>query len=232
MAPLTVPAGTTTSAGVTGSTDSTGFTGFTARAGAFAFGAAGVLFLLYQATRPYSDETTMAGAVALSSGAWIAAHLAACAAYVLFAAGLMALRRMTPGRAGPAAVVAGWAGVGLTLPYYGAETFGLHAIAQRAVRDGDASLIELFDQVRYVPAAIATFAAGLLLLGAAAVLAAVALHRSGMPQRWSGLPLAIGFALLLPQFFGTPAIRIAHGALVALGGLWIAITLWRAARTR
>ncbi|HZD87038.1 MAG TPA: hypothetical protein VE088_03425 [Gaiellaceae bacterium] len=31
------------------------------------------------------------------------------------------------------ALVLTWLGVGLTIPYYGAEAFGLHAVGQRAL---------------------------------------------------------------------------------------------------
>ncbi|WP_054847802.1 hypothetical protein [Methanoculleus chikugoensis] len=38
------------------------------------------------------------------------------------------------------------------------------------------------------------------------------------PPRWSGIPLALGFALFLPQFFTPPPpARIAHGLLVMIG---------------
>lgn len=44
---------------------------------------------------------------------------------------------MTEGRGGGRraiqALVLSWIGIGLTLPYYGAETFGLHAIGQEDI---------------------------------------------------------------------------------------------------
>jgi hypothetical protein len=60
------------------------------------------------------------------------------------------------------------------------------------------------------------------------VLAAIAVWRSGTLARWSAVPLAAGFALFVPQFFGPPALRIAHGALIAIGGVWLGLELWRA----
>ena len=60
-----------------------------------------------------------------------------------------------------------------------------------------------------------------------AVMVATALWKSGIFPRWSGVPFALGFALYIPQFFGTQSIRVAHGALVAVGCLWIAATLWQ-----
>jgi hypothetical protein len=71
------------------------------------------------------------------------------------------------------------------------------------------------------------FAVGLLLLAVGAILAAVAIWRSGVLSRWSGVPFALGFALYIPQFFGTQPIRVVHGILLAIGCLWIAVSMWR-----
>ncbi|WP_433500044.1 hypothetical protein ACQP1K_06955 [Sphaerimonospora sp. CA-214678] len=201
-----------------------------ARLGAAALAAAGVLFLLYPLVRPWADETTMDGARAMASAAWVASHLFAMVGFILVSLGLLSLHLVLDRRLTLPAVVVTWLGAGLTLPYYGAEDFGLNAIAARAVREQDASLIDLVDQFRYAPAAVAMFAVGLALLGVGAVIAAVAVWRSGVLSRWSAIPLAAGFALFIPQFFGTPAMRIAHGVLMAIGGLWLAAELWRAGR--
>jgi hypothetical protein len=50
--------------------------------------------------------------------------------------------------------------------------------------------------------------------------------------RWGGILTGICLALYLPQFFGPPPVRIAHGLLLAVGCLWLAAGLWtrRAAR--
>ena len=104
------------------------------RWGAGALAVTGVLFVLYPAVRPYSDEKSLAGARAFASNAWIAAHLFAVAGFILLTLGLLTLRTAlagTPGqRPAAVAVVLTWIGVGLTLPYYGAEVFGLYAIGQ------------------------------------------------------------------------------------------------------
>ncbi|MCC5579954.1 hypothetical protein IMZ11_30455 [Microtetraspora sp. AC03309] len=201
-----------------------------ARLGAGSLAAAGVLFLLYPLVRPYSDETTLAGARAMASSAWMAAHLFAVVGFVLLTLGLLALHRVLDRPLTLPAVVVTWIGVGLTLPYYGAEVFGLNVIAGRALQEQDASLLALADEFRFGPAAVTMFGGGLLLLGVGVVLAAVAIWRSGVLARWSGVPLAAGFILFLPQFFGSPAIRIAHGGLIAIGGLWVAVEMWRARR--
>ena len=40
--------------------------------------------------------------------------------------------------------------------------------------------------------------------------------------RFSGVPLAIGLVLLIPQFYLPGWARIAHGVLVAIGLVWLA----------
>jgi hypothetical protein len=201
------------------------------KAGAAALAAAGVLFLLYPAVRPWHDESTVDGAVAsMSSGAWVAAHLFAMIGFILVPLGLLALRdALRDTAAAPLALTAAvtaWVGAGLTLPYYGAEDFGLHALARAEIPD----LLAVVDEVRFTPVAAVTFAAGLLALGAGAVLAAVAVARSGRMSRWSAIPFAAGFALFIPQFYLPAPVRIAHGVLVAAGCAWLAVDIWRLTR--
>jgi hypothetical protein len=207
------------------------------RSGAVALALAGVLLVLYPAVRPWQDESTVEGATkALSSGAWVAAHLFAMIGFVLASLGLLAVwgvvRRTRAERLGFAAAVTFWIGAGLTLPYYGAEDFGLNAIARKAAEGQVADLLGLVDAVRFSPVPATTFVLGLLLLGAGAVLAAVAVWRSAALPRSSGILFAVGFALFLPQFFTPPALRIAHGVLVAAGSIWLALTLWRGVDAR
>ncbi len=87
----------------------------------------------------------------------------------------------------------------------------------------------LVTAVRYGPA-IYVFAIGLLLLAVGSILVAIAVWRSGTVSRWSVLLFAFGFALYIPQFFGSPMIRVAHGALVMLGCLWLAWSLLQSLR--
>ncbi|MFD2766376.1 hypothetical protein [Micromonospora eburnea] len=204
------------------------------RAGAAALAVAGLLFILYPATRPWEDETTMTGATAaMSSSAWVASHLFAMIGFILLPLGLLTLPdAMRHGRGGPlarAAAVTTWIGAGLTLPYYGAEDFGLHAIAARVADGQSIDLLDLAETVRFQPVAATTFGLGLATLAAGAVMAGIAIWRSGVLPRYSGIPLAVGFALFLPQFFTPPAFRITHGVLVGIGCAWVAVTLWRTA---
>jgi len=201
------------------------------RLGALALAVAGVLFVLYPAIRPYSDEMSLQGAAAFASNAWIVAHVLAMLGFVLVGLGLLALYRTL--RDTPAeglallTLVASWIGIGLTLPYYGAEAFGLHVLGQEAIRQDSAAMLVLADDVRYGPG-IYLFGAGLLLLGIGAILAAVAVWRSGALPRWSGILFGLAFALYIPQFFTSPPIRVAHGLLVTAGCVWLAFSIWHA----
>jgi hypothetical protein len=194
------------------------------RFGAVAFTLAGLLFLLYPAVRPWHDETTVGGArESMSSGAWVAAHFFAMLGFIAVPLGLFALNALLRSRLSLLALVAAWVGAGLTLPYYGAEDFGLHALARSRAPD----LLGVVDQVRYQPVAIIMFGLGLVLLGAGAVLAAVAIWRSGILPRASGILFAVAFVLFIPQFYLPAAARIGHGILMLAGCLWLATALWR-----
>jgi hypothetical protein len=200
-------------------------------AGAWFSATAGALLVLYPALRPWSDATPEGAPAAFTSPAWIPAHLAAVAAFVLVAFALFGLRDAL-GRTGGARPARGaalfWAvGAALVLPYYGAEAFALPVIGERIVHTGDTSLLEVVEAFRMGTWPATTFAAGLLLLAVAGVLVAVAVARSGVLPRWAGVPFAVGFALYLPQFFGPPTLRIAHGVLVAAGCLVLAAALRR-----
>lgn len=169
---------------------------------------AGLLFLLYPVTRPWEDETTAAGAAAaMGSQAWVWSHLFAMIGIILVPIALLEIHRT--------AAITFWVGAGLTLPYYGAEDFGLHEIAAQP------NLLELAESVRYNPFAVTTFAIGLLTMAAAAIM--VALKLRTLPA----ILFAAGFALFLPQFFTPPAVRIAHGVLMIVGCVWLA---WASAR--
>lgn len=199
------------------------------RLGATALAAAGVLFAGYQTLRPYADETTMEGLKAMASNGWIAAHLYACAAYLLIPFAFYALRPLVGNtKVATAALVTSWLGAGMTILYYGAEIFGVHEMAARGVATNDITMLELVDGFRFHPAAITVFTAGLLLLGAGGILAAVAIVKSDAFASWTGWPLALGMALLLPQFFTPPAGRMVHGVLVAFGAILVAAGMWRA----
>jgi hypothetical protein len=117
------------------------------------------------------DETTQAFE-AMSSNAWVVSHLFAMVGFLLVSLALLGLRELV----GIRAVAVTWVGAGLTLPYYGAEDFGLHGAATQ----GD---------------------------------------------KYSGLAFAAGFVLFLPQFFTPAPVRIAHGVLMLIGLVWLAMAV-------
>lgn len=187
---------------------------------------AGTLFVLYPATRPWQDEEVASGLVAATgSGWWIASHGFAMIGFValgFIVAGLSERLAGTPGgRPARHASWWTWGAVGLLLPYYGVETFGLYAMAQSDVPDP----VAFADAVRFGSVAMTTFALGWLALGVAGALVARAVWRSGVLTPGAGIVLAVGLALFLPQFFGPPWLRIAHGAVVAVGCVMLAVAL-------
>ena len=68
--------------------------------------------------------------------------------------------------------------------------------------------------------------AGLAALGVGVILFAIAIWRSGRLARWSGIVLAIAFALYIPQFAAGQPLRIAHGVLILIGALVLAWAIW------
>lgn len=202
------------------------------RMGALAFACAGILFVIYEATAPrVVDQTSLEAARSWTGAGWSVAHIAAIVGLILIPLGYGALRDYLEGTSteNTAAVAAtiGYIGSALTISYYGAEVYGLKAIGQRAVADGDPTLAEVGNAFRNDPTAIAVFVIGLALVAAAAVLAAVAVWRSGTLHRWSGVPLAALLVTMLPQYFLPHAGRIVWGALVAVAALWLASEMWR-----
>lgn len=203
------------------------------RPGALSLAAAGVLFVLYPAIRPFSDEASLQGAAAFASSAWVLAHVLAMLAFILLTLGLLGLYLHLQGTAVERpmlrALVISWLGVGLALPFYGAETFGLNAIGQEALRQQNPALVALANEVRS-GTGLLIFLAGLLLLALGAILVAAVIWKSPAWPKWSGVLFALGFALYIPQFAATQPLRVAHGVLVAAGCLWIALRMWPASR--
>jgi hypothetical protein len=186
---------------------------------------AGILFVAYPALRPFSSETGLEGAQAFASTNWIIAHSLAMAGFILLGLGLLGIcevLRGTPGqRFASWGMVLSWIGIGLTLPYYGAEVFGLHAVGQAVVDRDDPDLMSIVNNIRW-EVGIFWILAGLAALGAGVILFAIAIWRSGRLARWSGIVLAIAFALYIPQFAAGQPLRVAHGVLILIGALILA----------
>jgi hypothetical protein len=158
----------------------------------------------------------------------------AMVAFILTGFGLLALHLSLQGtpaeRVSFWALIVGWMGVGLTLPFYGGEGFGLHAIGQRALADQSPALVSIAGEVRS-GAGLVMFLIGLVSLAVGAIMAAIAVWKSPPLARWSGIPFALGFALYIPQFFGSRPLRVGHGLLVMVGCLLLAAGTWRRGAT-
>ncbi|MCB0113624.1 MAG: hypothetical protein KDD84_06030 [Caldilineaceae bacterium] len=197
--------------------------------GAAALVIAGIFFVLYPWLRPFSDEVSLDGAAAFASDNWLIAHMLAMAGFTLLPVGVFSLyqslRETVFERTAYWGLVLMQVAVGLTLPFYGGEAFGLHAIGQEALRQQSDALMGLSAVVRGGPGLI-LFLAALLLLGIASIFVAAVLWRAPTFSRWSGVPLALGLALFIPQFFASQPLRVAHGVLIAVGCTWIALEIW------
>jgi len=199
------------------------------RVAAAALAVAGILFVLYPATRPYTDEKSLQGAQAFSSTAWLTSHAMGMLGFIGLSIGLLGVHfgqaNARDIRRSFWAVVITWIGAGLTLTYYGAEAYALRVIGRLAVNSGDAGQLDLANQVRTGPGMV-LFGAGLALLALGGITTAVTAWRGGGLVSWGGVLIGIGLVLYLPQFFMPPAVRVAHGLLLAAGCLWLAIGLW------
>lgn len=178
----------------------------------------GVTWAGYLLLRPYGDETTLAGAEGIASDRWVFAHLLGMAGIVALAVTLAATALLRPGRASRTAAWAATLGAVLALPYYGAESFGLHAIAAEAVQRHDASLLDLFDAVRYSGPAIATFAPGLMLICAAGL---IVIWQSLRAKR--GVVWGLLVATMPWQFFLPPTGRMIHGVAMLVACLALVV---------
>ncbi|WP_199034665.1 hypothetical protein [Glycomyces salinus] len=196
---------------------------------------AGILFTVYETAAPRADQTTLDGAASWASTGWAVGHIAAIIGLALIPLAWGALRGHLDGTPleKPASLAAaiGYMGSALSISYYGAETYGLKAIGERAVAEGDAGLTEVGEAFRMDATAVTVFGVGLVLIAVAAILAASVVWRSGTMNRWSAVPMAVAMVSYLPHFYLPHPARIAWGALVTVSALWIAAELWRAARS-
>ncbi len=196
---------------------------------AISLAVAGLLFVAYPALRPFSSETGLEGAQAFASTNWIIAHSLAMAGFILFGLALLGVCEQLRGTNGerPASwgIALSWVGIGLTLPYYGAEVFGLHAVGQAVVDRNNPDLMSIVNNIRW-EVGIFWILAGLTALGVGVILFAVAIWRSGTLARWSGIVLAAAFALYIPQFAAGQPLRVAHGVLILIGDLILAWAIW------
>ena len=198
------------------------------------FALAGVLFVVYPLVRPYAAGGAPDGRAEFASPSWLVAHLAAVGGFIAFGLALVALSGLLKGtggeRAAVVAVAASWIGTGLTLPYYGAETFALHALGGSDLDEN--AVTTLAESVRMGAAQATLFATGLLLVAVGAAAAAVAIARSRLLAGWAGIPMAVGFALFIPQFYVDAPLRIGHGVLIGFGCAVVALGVLRSQSPR
>jgi len=201
---------------------------FRIRLGAVALALSGALFVLFPVVRPFSDESSLRGAQAFASTSWVLSHALGMGAFVLLTLGFLGvyirLQETRAERRAFWALVLSWIGAGMTLPFFGAEAFSLQVVGQEALNQNNPAILDLVNSVRFGPGIIFAIS-GLLLVGVAAIVVASAVWQSGSLTRWSGVPLAIGLAVYIPQLQGNPSfqpIRIADGLLIAMGCVWMA----------
>jgi hypothetical protein len=203
------------------------------RLGAAALGLAALLFAAFPIVRPFfpapdvgSPASLTTAARALASPAWVLGHFMAMAGFVLLVFGLLTLYvRLadTPAeRRAFLAMLLGLAGIALILPTLGGETYALPAVGKNYLAgqtDAFAAVIAM-----YGGPDVLVLLVGLLLMAIGAVVLATAIWQSSALPKWAGVLLTIGLALWCPLF--PQLIRIVDGALVGLGGLWLAGSIW------
>lgn len=201
------------------------------RPAAAAFVMSGLALVAYPMLRPWGPESGLEGAHDFASTAWPIAHLLGMVGFVSLALGLLALAPTGgwPARAVRATETLAWLAAAFLLPYYGAEAFGLQAVGAYAVERGEVEVLAIAESFRYGPLAMTTFAIGLLLLLAVGIRLALGFWRSGTVGRLGGLLAGAGAVTYLPQFFGTPALRIGHGLVMGAGLVLLGVVTARSA---
>lgn len=187
----------------------------------------GIAFALFPLLRPWGDKTGSLPAMAraFADPLWVLSHLSGMIGWVLLAAAAATFAVWSRSRSAAAGAWTTGVGVVLVLPFFGAETFGLHALGRFAAGTGNPALVEAEAVIRGDAIAMAMFGVGLLTAAAGSALLALATWREPRQRgyRWVGVPLAVLIGLYLPQFFAPDVGRIVHGLLLA-----VACILWGA----
>lgn len=192
---------------------------------------AAVAFATYPALRPYGPESGPAGAEDFASTAWLASHILGMLGFVTLALVMRSAAHRSPwpwtGRPVREAETRMWLATVLLLPYYGAEAYGLNAVGRYATEQQAAGVLEIADAFRFAPWEVGTFTAGLLLLVLVGGRLSHGMWHTGRIGRTGGLLTGVGLATYLPQFFGTPGLRVTHGAALGLGLILMALATRR-----
>lgn len=172
--------------------------------------------------------------MAFASPLWPVSHALGMVGFVTLAFTLRvaAASQSAPSIARQLRTTEAWAGItgALLLPYYGAEAFGLNAIGGIVATTGETAALAFGDAFRHAPLPLTTFALGLAALAVAGGKLGHTLWHAGPLARTGGILAATALATYLPQFFGAPSLRIAHGLLLRAGLLIIAAAALRHAR--
>jgi hypothetical protein len=155
---------------------------------------AGVCFALYPAIRPFTDESSLRGAQAFASPMADRPHPRHGRLHPLAARAVGVYEQLRASRAADrarAGLLLTAIGTGLTLPYYGAECFGLHAAGQQALQRHDPGLlVSLTHGIRWEEG-IWFIIPGLFLIGVGVILLAAAVSSSPVLSRWAAVPCPV-----------------------------------------
>lgn len=195
---------------------------------------AGVFFALYATLRPYGSDTGVDTVAEFASTWWLVSHSCAVVGFVVtFAAVADVARSLSGTPGGPtaswAAIITGIGGA-LVLPYYGAETFALHALGASAVADGVTGELAEAEAIRFGVLASVTFGGGLLLLVIGALTVALAVRRARGPLALV-VPYVVAWALFPVQFYTPATVRMSYGVLVLAAFVALAIAASRLRRS-
>jgi hypothetical protein len=200
---------------------------------AILFFLAGLFFILFPLFRPFFDESTLQGAVEFSSARWVIAHVFGMFGFILLSIGFLGVYVVLhKSKAEPLAflsLILCWTGTGLTLPFFGAEAFGLYVIGDTAVNQQSTVILDMVNSVRSGPGLLFILV-GLLIIAVATIVLAIAVWKAGMLPMWGGVPLAVGFVVYIPQLQGAPffqPIRIVIGIIIFTGCILMARGIFR-----
>lgn len=195
--------------------------------GAVALVVSALFLAVFPLLRPFGDRSSNSIEVAqtLTSTRWVVSHILGTLGFVLLPIGLFGLYGFLRGspveRRALHGLILSWLGIGLFLPIFGNETFALPAIGNAALTQKNPDLTRLEETIHTQPHFLAFLIPSLLLLAVGGIFIAVAVWKSGMLPKWSGILLAIGLAFFFPLF--PQSIRVLDGLLMGVGGVWLAL---------
>lgn len=208
------------------------------RLGALALGTSALLLAVFPLLRPFfrldvfSPTLAAVASGPLASAPWIIAHLVLMLGFALLPLGLLgvasALADDGAQRSARRGLLGAITGVMLVMPAVGVETFAMPLVGQLYL-DGVEGVAPALARIYRGPMTLVMLV-GLLLLAAGAIDLARAAWRSTALPRWGAVWLAAGLALWVPLL--PRPVRVLDGVLIGLGGVWLALGLWRAAAPR